>query len=156
MMEREKANWLNRSLPRGNHRCGHCSFWDQMQKGMSLVIGGETYIVHELITGHSRFAVYVIFCLCKWFYIGKTNRPLFTRFREHRQCIVTGKRCPRLIKNICENHDSDTKVLSFAGIQKVPYKVSDKHVKLLQMETRCIIQCNALEPLGLNDFTSFL
>lgn len=30
MMEEEKDNWLNRSFPRENHRCGHCSFCEHM------------------------------------------------------------------------------------------------------------------------------
>lgn len=69
--------------------------------------------------------------------------------------IVTGKGCPRLIEHIRECHDSDCTALSFAGVQKVVNHVSDKDSKLLQMESRRIIQCNALWQLGLNDRNDF-
>lgn len=142
-------SWL--SNVSGNHKCGNCSFCPQMLKCKSLEIGGKYFNIQDLITCRSKFVTYAIFCPCKYFYIGKTNRNLFIRFREHCRSITTGKGSPRLIEHVRKCHNSDAQVLTFAGIQKVAYHVPDKHVTLLKMESRLILNCNALGPLGLND-----
>lgn len=80
---RDNATWLSHCTPTGNHKCGQCSFCAQMIKGKHLTIGGTSFSVKDLIACRSKFVTYAIFCPCKRHYIGKTNRTLFTRFREH-------------------------------------------------------------------------
>lgn len=60
-----------------------------------------------------------IFCACHFFFHGKTIRSLLVAFREQCCSIVTGKVCSKLINHICENHNADRKVLTFAVILRV-------------------------------------
>lgn len=147
----KRDTWLSSMSTPGNHKCGSCSYCAQLVSGKSIEMGGNYIPIHDFITCRSKFVTYVIFCPCRRFYIGKTNRNLFTRFREHMRSIVTGKGSPRLIEHMRQHHNSDAKVLKFAGIQKIAHDVSNKHKILLQMENRLILKYNALGPLGLND-----
>ncbi|CAJ0941203.1 unnamed protein product [Ranitomeya imitator] len=52
------------------------------------------------------------------FYIGKTIRRLYVRFREHFKSIGTGKGVQRLIEHIREIHGGNPEVLTFVGIEK--------------------------------------
>ncbi|KAG8572310.1 hypothetical protein GDO81_012015 [Engystomops pustulosus] len=91
-----------------------------MLTGKNLNLGILEHRIKQYLTCRSCYVVYVIFFLCKRFYIGKTNRAMFTRFREHKNSVVTGKGAPRLIEHIHQVHKGNTSILTFAGLEQVP------------------------------------
>lgn len=151
--DKPKRNWLEGNAPQGNHKCGHCSHCKLMLKTCVLRMGAITHEVKQFITCRSDFVVYVIFCPCGFFYIGKTIRPLFKRIYEHIYSLRTGKGVPRFISHINGVHASNSDCLRFAGIQKIPMFSDgrDRHRELLRCESRWILDTNAMGPLGMND-----
>ncbi|XP_044155844.1 T-cell leukemia homeobox protein 1 isoform X1 [Bufo gargarizans] len=147
----QEETWLRK--PRGNHKCGHCSFCTLNTCSKGLEIGGIKHVVRDFINCRTSYVVYVVFCPCKRFYIGKTIRPLFERIREHVGSIRSGRGCPRLIEHIRTSHDAHPHCLSFAGVEHVrpiPRGV-DRHRLLLQREARWIMLTGAMGAAGLNE-----
>ncbi|XP_071993372.1 uncharacterized protein [Engystomops pustulosus] len=149
----KKTTWLDREIPKGNFTCHHCNFCRFHLRTRSLNIGGVTTMVEQFISCKTDYVVYVIFCTCRRFYIGKTIRPLYIRFREHHHSITSGKGSQRLIKHIRDAHAGDPNSLTFAGIERVMPKIDggDRHRELLRREARWILKTEAEGPIGLND-----
>lgn len=81
----------------------------------------------------------------------KTIQPLYIHFCGHCPSVITGKGCSRLTNHIRKYHNNKhNKVLSFAVMLRVKGSSHHKHTGIMKAETRCIIECNALGPSGLN------
>ncbi|XP_077117073.1 uncharacterized protein LOC143773549 [Ranitomeya variabilis] len=146
-------NWLEKSTLKGNYRCGHCHFCARHVIGRRMNIGPITHTISQFISCKTDYVVYVVFCPCRRFYIGKTIRQMYVRFREHVRSIQTGKGVPRLINHVREIHEGNADVLTFAGIERVvlPAGGGDLHKLLLRAEARWIMRTNATGPAGFND-----
>ncbi|XP_056384003.1 uncharacterized protein LOC130277374 isoform X1 [Hyla sarda] len=154
------TDWLTKSGPTGNHKCGTCIWCPNMKIGKSTQIGGEIIHVNTLITCRTQWVVYAMICSCGRFYIGSTKRTLNTRFREHVYSVKTKKGAPCFIEHMNSEHKGICDNLLFQGLEVVRSKEnSDKRKLLLQTEAKWIIKLNAAGNLGLNervDYSVFL
>ncbi|XP_069831781.1 uncharacterized protein [Dendropsophus ebraccatus] len=150
---KRNLNWLQQSRPEGNKRCGSCSYCSQMYNTSFLNLAGQDCFVRDLITCRTTHVIYAILCPCHRFYIGKTKRPLWTRFKEHLYSVRTGKGVPRLIEHVRTVHQSNTKLLQFFGLERVNHTTdgSDRLKLLLKRETQWILKLDATGPCGLNE-----
>lgn len=105
--------------PKGNHKCGRCAYCRMMETSSVLNIGRIQWRVNQLITCRSDFLVYILFCPCGFYHIGKTKRPLWKRVSEHMYSLKTGKGAPHLINHMRTCHDNNPNLLRFAGLQRI-------------------------------------
>ncbi|CAJ0965044.1 unnamed protein product [Ranitomeya imitator] len=149
----DHTNWLNKDTPKGNYKCGHCNLCTQHITGNTVQIGPIKHIVTDFISCKTTYTVYVIFCQCGFYYIGKTIRPLYIRIKEHFSSVRTGKGVPRLINHVRQCHAGNTHTLRFAGIARVysPQQGGNLNQLLLRCEARWIMRTNATGPMGLNE-----
>lgn len=147
----KNKNWLRDVAPPGNYSCRNCNHCKYMLCQKDLQIGAVQFSVRDFITCRTNYVVYILFC--KFYYIGKTIRPLHIRIREHMYSIRTGKGCPRLIAHIREVHGGDPETLRFAGLKRIMISCDggDRHKNLLRCEAKLILRMQALGPIGLND-----
>lgn len=150
---KRNKNWLEKCGPIGNYTCGNCSCCRYLCKGQELRMGRQYHVVKDFITCRSNFVVYVMFCECGFYYVGKTIRPLYKRIREHIYSLKSGKGAPRFIAHMREAHAGSVSGLKFTSVQRILSSSSgnDRHVKLLRCEARWIVRTDALGPMGLND-----
>lgn len=102
----------------------------------------------QLIVWRSSFIIYVIFCPSKLFYISKTIRPLFKRFREHMCSLGAGKGCTRMyVHNDNPSHlHQACNGFSSGWIVNIGIHIT----------VWCKLDYEALGPLGLKNRKNFL
>ena len=67
---------------------------------------------------NDRFIVYKFTCkLCTEFYIGKSSRPFYLRYAEHRNSINAGNKVSALSDHLLQKHQSHTGSIDYFDVQ---------------------------------------
>lgn len=145
------------------HKCLACRVSKKQPKKRSSFYSrkGIEYDIRELITCNTTHVIYVIECLCRLQYVGRTTRPLCVRIREHITNIRKGFPKHNLSRHFDEFHHRDPSALVFYGIDTIKdhWRGGSRKKWISQNETRWIYRLDSLVPRGLNvdiDLNCFL
>ena len=140
-------------IPDGNYKCGACAQCNSTSKCTTFLHphSGKRIPIKGIISCNTKGVIYVIYCPCGKYYVGKTTRALKTRIAEHRSSI----RCKNLLYPVAEHFleaDHPVSALRYIGIEKVPVprRGGDLDNTLLKREAFWIHFLNTLTPNGLN------
>ncbi|XP_056391941.1 uncharacterized protein LOC130284967 [Hyla sarda] len=152
-----KETWLSGIAPKGNKNCGFCPQCPHNINAISIKLGSYVFEIKHLITCRSTFVVYFLCCSCQFFYIGKTERQLRARVREHMYSVRKGGGSPTFVQHMQSIHGGNCTTLKFGGLETIPCHPSggDRRRLLLRAEARWILRLDAQGPLGLNDKLDF-
>lgn len=135
-------------------KCICCKTARISNRGMKSITNyeNETFEIREFITCNSSYVVYLMWCPCGLFYVGRTKRLLRVRISEHMSNIRNGFKYHSVSLHFKEKHDQDPSLLQFCGIDIVypTWRGSNRVRDLSQRETRWIFLLKSLFPRGLN------
>lgn len=90
-------------------------------RGMTSVtnIDHETFEIDEFITCNSSYVVYLLWCPCGLYYVGRTKRLLKVWIAEHLANIRNGFKFHSVSLHFKGKHGQDPSLLQFCGIDRV-------------------------------------
>uniref|UniRef100_A0A8C5WH29 Reverse transcriptase domain-containing protein n=1 Tax=Leptobrachium leishanense TaxID=445787 RepID=A0A8C5WH29_9ANUR len=154
------THWLT-SKP-GIRRCGHCKvcpFVDNSEFFKSTITE-KRYPIKETITCRTMKVIYLITCVCKKQYVGKTYQQFKKRILEHINTVNNITETP-ISRLVWANHNGDPKCLTFQAIEAITIgpRRGDFDIILRRKESRWIYVLKTQFPNGLNEefnYTPFL
>ena len=140
-------------IPDGNYKCGACAQCNSTFKTtfFNHPHSGKVIPIKGIISCNTKGVIYVIYCPCGKYYVGKTMRALKTRIAEHRSSI----RCKNLLYPVAAHFveaGHSISSLRYLGVEKLPTprRGGDFDNSLLKREAWWIHSLNTLAPNGLN------
>lgn len=71
---------------------GHCNMCEWLIEERTLkLLNGDIYHLKFSANCETKGVIYILFCVCRVFYIGKTKRQLKLRLSEHAYDIKVGR-----------------------------------------------------------------
>lgn len=135
-------------------KCKCCKTVNISNRGTTRVTNreGESFDIKEFITCNSSHVVYLMWCPCGLFYVGRTKRLLKVRIGEHITNIRLGFRHHSVSLHFKEKHNQDPSLLQFCGLDTIhpSWRGSNRVRDLSQRETRWIFLMKCMAPRGLN------
>lgn len=135
-------------------RCICCRTVQIRHRGMTQItnVENEVFNIREFITCNTSFVVYLLWCPCGLYYVGRTKRLLRVRIAEHLANIKKDFQFHSVSLHFKEKHNQDPSLLQFCGIDVVhqSWRGSNRVRDLSQRETRWIFQLKSLFPKGMN------
>lgn len=141
-----------------------------MSHGKKEVLGSDGHIhrISQFINCGTSYLVYGVVCLCGLLYVGRTIRPLRTRFNEHKCNINNSNSYDQSIKNKkCHNysvprhfkecHDGNPTGLKVFGIEAIK-KDDDtgrRFRRICRQESFWIFTLGFMAPAGMNKDVSW-
>lgn len=122
----------------------------------------EIFKARHFVNCQSVGVVYLMYCTCNRFYIGKTKRKFSIRIMEHVKSISNCKdknihELPPVARHVVMHHGKNLKGIKFFALDHVHTDIRGGSIDgtLLQLETRWIHKLKATIPPGLNNYLSF-
>lgn len=135
-------------------KCICCKTVKVINRGVTQITNAdnETFRIREFITCNSSYVVYLLWCPCGLFYVGRTKRLLRVRIAEHLANIQKGFQYHSVSLHFKEKHNQDPSLLQFCGVDVVyqSWRGSNRVRDLSQRETRWIFLLKCLFPRGMN------
>ncbi|OCT89306.1 hypothetical protein XELAEV_18017926mg [Xenopus laevis] len=112
----------------------------------------EEFNIKTILTCNSKNIIYLLQCPCNLQYIGRTNRTLKIRIREHMNNIKKGLLTHSVSAHFKTHHNSDPSLLKFMGIaqKKKHWRGNDIVQAISREETYWIHKLKTLTPKCLN------
>lgn len=105
--------------PKGTFRCGDCPRCPWVREGKWFVLpNGELFVPRTFANCGTRGVVYLMLCICKAFYVGKTIRELRQRIGDHFYYSENGK-LTTIGRHIGLYHRFDNSVVQFVVLEVV-------------------------------------
>lgn len=160
--------WTSLFDQKGNYKCGirNCGACPFMAHRKKEVTGtdGRNHKIGQFINCGTPYVIYGLICPCGLLYVGRTTRPLRTRFSEHKCSIINSNIHHRSIKNkknhnysvprhFREHHNGNPTGLKVFGIETIK-KDDDagrRFKKLCRQESFWIFSLGSMVPDGLNE-----
>lgn len=152
-----------RNFKCGVRNCGACAFMSQRKKE---VIGsdGHTHKISQFINCGTSYLVYGLVCPRGLLYVGRTIRPLRTRFSEHKCNIINSNSYDQSMKNkkghnysvprhFKECHDGNPTGLKVFGTEAIK-KDNDtgrRFQRLCRQASFWIFTLGSMAPVGMNE-----
>lgn len=135
-------------------KCICCRTVNRITRGLTNVtnLDHEVFEIDKFITCNSSHVVYLMWCPCGLYYVGRTKRLLKVRIAEHLANIRNGFKFYSVSLHFKEKHNQDPSLLQFCGIDQVApsWRGSNLVRDLSQRETKLIFHLKSLYPRGLN------
>lgn len=142
----------------GTWKCEKCDFcsWIYVNQSMYLP-NGKMHTIHHFVDCQTIGIVYIMFCICGAFYIGKTKRQFWRRIKDHIYYGHSNKLNTPIGRHIALAHKWDTSVVKFAALERIipDERGGDFDKKILQREARWIFSLQATVAPGLNESMSY-
>lgn len=105
----------------------------------------------------TKEVIYIIFCRCEAFYIGKTIRPFWKRVKDHVYYANSGLLNTTMGHHVVLKHQYDPLVLKFSALNRIHEdpRGGNFDQQVLQRETQWVFNLRATIYPGLNDMMSF-
>lgn len=151
-------NSLTAESSRGMYRCDACEFCEWILKGPSFVLpNGRIHMIGHHVDCQTTGVIYIMFCRCGSFYVGKTIRNFWRWIYDHIYYIRKNLLYTPIGRHVTLKHNHDISMVKFTVLEKVLGDPRGENFdrKLLQREARWIFNHNATTAPGLNDAFSF-
>lgn len=157
------TRWLGTSgPPAGMFPCGHCVHCNAVIKTTEVThpSTGVKFPLKQFFNCNSSNVIYLLKCPCGMGYVGKTTRPLKTRFGEHRSAIRRADLTSPVARHFLkEGHQiSQLRFMAIELVRKPKQGLSHDRL-ILQRELFWMYKLDTRAPKGLNedcDLTPFL
>lgn len=146
-----------RSGPNGTFKCRDCPWCPWVHEGRHFVLpNGETLTPCTFANCGTKGVIYLMNCVCKAFYVGKTIREFRQRIGDHLYDSENGK-LTTIGRHIGLHHRFDNSVVKFLVLEVVQSnpRGGDWDRSILQRESLWIERLNATIPPGLNESVSY-
>ncbi|XP_041422161.1 uncharacterized protein LOC121394669 [Xenopus laevis] len=131
--------------------CTACRYGKKKKKFTSEVNKRE-FEIKQNIRCTTKNVIYCLQCPCGIQYVGKTNRKLRDRIREHVNNIKKGNEKHTVSKHFRDSHGMNPAGLQYWGVEEVKkrWRGGDLVKTTLQCESRWIYSLETFTPKGLN------
>lgn len=161
------GNWASIFDQKGNYKCGTkncgaCAFMAHRKKEI-MGSDGQYHKIKQFINCGTSYVVYGLICPCGLLYVGRTIRPLRTRFSEHKCSIINSntyhqsknKKCHSysVPRHFRECHNSNPTGIKVFGIEAIKKDADNgrRFRRLCKQESFWIFTLGSLVPDGMNE-----
>lgn len=131
-----------------------CDFCDLLLVGPPFPLPNvRINVLQHHITCQTQGVIYIIFCQCGTFYVGKTIRPFWRRIKDHVYYATSGLLNTTMGYRIAFKHKFNPMVFKFAALDviHVDHRGGNFDKRILQRETQWIHKLRATVYPGLNN-----
>ncbi|XP_068115282.1 zinc finger protein 27-like [Hyperolius riggenbachi] len=132
----------------GTYSCGGCVYCQYLQVGRSVVLpNGRQWNLRHFVNCNTVGVIYLLYCRCGCFYIGKTSRAFKERIKNHVGEIANCNFKSPISRHVHLEHRGDSSFIKFVGLDRIHAhpRGGDIDRALLQLESRWIFNLNATE-----------
>lgn len=127
-----------------------------MEGSPILLPNGDTHPIRHHISCQMRGVIYIIFCQCGAFYVGKTIRPFWKRMKDHVYYATNGLLNTTINHHVAFRHKYHPQVFKFAALDHVYQNPRGGNFdqRVIQRETQWVYNGYITTYPGLNDMLS--
>lgn len=151
----------NKDKTKGVFRCKHkkclcCSEINDKAKTFSSTQTEEIFQINHNFTCQSSYVIYLLQCICKRQYVGRTIQNLHKRMNKHRANIKKGFLLHGVSRHCSTEHPAVPHPITVTPIDFIDPTVQNRFETLKKREMFWIYRLKTLQPSGLNEITEMV